>query len=41
MYRAVAATESNTGFMIFDRRVARRFSAWPNPVSTFPGVSYA
>ena len=27
--------------MIFDARVAKKFSAWPNPVSTFPGVAYA
>ena len=27
--------------MVFDHRVARKFSAWPNPVSTFPGVAYA
>lgn len=41
MARAVAVTAGNTGFMVFDERVARKFSAWPNPVSTFPGVAYA
>lgn len=41
MARAVAADDSNVGYMIFDETVARRFSAWPNPVSTFPGVAYA
>ncbi|KAE8764011.1 FAD-dependent oxidoreductase [Georgenia thermotolerans] len=41
MARAVAATEANTGYMIFDAKVAKKFSAWPNPVSTFPGVAYA
>lgn len=38
--RGVAA-DSNRGYMIFDEEVAQRFSAWPNPVSTFPGVAYA
>ena len=41
MARAAAADEENTAFMVFDDRVARKFSAWPNPVSTFPGVAYA
>lgn len=38
--RGVAAGE-NKGYMIFDQRLAEKFSAWPNPVSTFPGVAYA
>lgn len=38
--RGVAA-DSNKGYMVFDEALARRFSAWPNPVSTFPGVAYA
>lgn len=38
--RAVAAGE-NRSYMIFDQRLAEKFSAWPNPVSTFPGVAYA
>ncbi|MFP3462507.1 FAD-dependent oxidoreductase [Arthrobacter globiformis] len=41
MARATAADSNNTAYMIFDERVARKFSAWPNPVSTFPGVAYA
>ncbi|WAH97424.1 FAD-dependent oxidoreductase [Arthrobacter sp. MMS18-M83] len=41
MARAAAADEKNTAFMIFDERVAKKFSAWPHPVSTFPGVAYA
>jgi len=41
MARAVADTAANTGYMIFDAKVAKKFSAWPNPVSTFPGVAYA
>lgn len=41
MARATAADAKNTAYMIFDERVARKFSAWPNPVSTFPGVAYA
>jgi fumarate reductase flavoprotein subunit len=41
MARAVAAEPANAGYMIFDARVARTFSAWPHPVSTFPGVAYA
>lgn len=38
--RGVAA-DSNKGYMVFDEALAQRFSAWPNPVSTFPGVAYA
>jgi len=38
--RGVAAGD-NTGYMIFDAALAKKFSAWPNPVSTFPGVAYA
>ncbi|MGP6169961.1 FAD-dependent oxidoreductase [Microbacterium sp. A204] len=38
--RGVAA-DSNRGYMVFDEALAKRFSAWPNPVSTFPGVAYA
>lgn len=38
--RGVAARE-NSSYMIFDQRLAEEFSAWPNPVSTFPGVAYA
>lgn len=28
-------------FIVFDQRIAARFKAWPNYVSTAPGVSYA
>lgn len=28
-------------FIVFDQRIARKFSAWPNFVSTAPGISYA
>ncbi|MFJ6314441.1 FAD-dependent oxidoreductase [Pseudarthrobacter oxydans] len=35
--RAVAAGD-NTGYMIFDEALAKKFSAWPNPVSTFPAL---
>ncbi|GAA4686081.1 hypothetical protein GCM10025780_35820 [Frondihabitans cladoniiphilus] len=38
--RGVAA-DSNRGWMVFDETVAQRFSAWPHPVTTFPGVAYA
>lgn len=38
--RGIAAG-GNCGYMIFDQRLAEEFSAWPNPVSTFPGVAYA
>ena len=38
--RGVAAGE-NTAYAIFDKDLAKKFSTWPNPVSTFPGVAYA
>lgn len=38
--RGVAAGK-NTAYMIFDEALAKKFSTWPNPVSTFPGVAYA
>ncbi|MEU3274420.1 FAD-dependent oxidoreductase [Saccharomonospora sp. NPDC006951] len=41
MARAVASEKDNRAYLIFDETVASRFSAWPNPVSTFPGVAYA
>lgn len=41
MARALAAEPTGQAYMIFDARVAETFSAWPNPVSTFPGVAYA
>lgn len=41
MARSVAGNGANRAYMIFDQRVAAKFSAWPHPVSTFPGVAYA
>lgn len=41
MARAVAATGTNSAYMVFDAKIAEKFSAWPHPVSTFPGVAYA
>ncbi|TQL55541.1 FAD-dependent oxidoreductase [Subtercola boreus] len=38
--RGVAAG-ANRAYLIFDEPLAETFSAWPNPVSTFPGVAYA
>lgn len=38
--RGIAAG-SNKSFVVFDQTLAETFSAWPNPVSTFPGVAYA
>ncbi|GAA3861154.1 flavocytochrome c [Leifsonia kafniensis] len=38
--RGVAAG-TKSGYMVFDEALAKHFSAWPNPVSTFPGVAYA
>lgn len=38
--RGVAAG-GNRAYMVFDAALAQKFSAWPNPVSTFPGVAYA
>lgn len=39
--RAVAGGPGTSAYMLFDDEVARMFSAWPHPVSTFPGVAYA
>jgi fumarate reductase flavoprotein subunit len=39
--RAIAATPDNRGFILFDDRLAARYSAWPHFVSTAPGVAYA
>lgn len=38
--RGIAAG-GTPGYMIFDQQLAEKFSRWPNPVSTFPGVAYA
>ncbi|WP_137389902.1 FAD-dependent oxidoreductase [Rhodoligotrophos defluvii] len=39
--QAVAATVDNTAFILFDDRVAKAYTAWPNFLSTAPGVAYA
>lgn len=37
----LALDPGNKGFIIFDDTVARRFEAWPNFISTAPGIAYA
>ena len=39
--RHLALDQANKGYIIFDSKVARRFEAWPNFISTAPGVAYA
>jgi fumarate reductase flavoprotein subunit len=39
--RNLAMTAENMGYIVFDARLAKRFSAWPDFVSTAPGVAYA
>ncbi len=39
--RNLAMTEENKGYIVLDARLARKFEAWPNFVSTAPGVAYA
>ncbi|WP_342641048.1 FAD-dependent oxidoreductase [Rhodoligotrophos ferricapiens] len=39
--QAVAATDDNTAFIVFDDALAKAYTAWPNFVSTAPGVAYA
>jgi fumarate reductase flavoprotein subunit len=39
--RSLAAEAENRCYVFFDSRVADKFSRWPNPVSTFPGIAYA
>jgi fumarate reductase flavoprotein subunit len=38
---AIAKQENGEAFVVFDGAVAKRFSAWPNFVSTAPGIAYA
>jgi fumarate reductase flavoprotein subunit len=38
---AVAAQPDNVAYVVFDDAVARKFSAWPNFISTAPGIAYA
>lgn len=39
--RLLADQPGNAGFIVFDQDVGTRFSTWPHPLSTFPGVAYA
>jgi fumarate reductase flavoprotein subunit len=39
--RNLAMTAENKGYIVFDARLAKRFEAWPNFVSTAPGIAYA
>jgi succinate dehydrogenase/fumarate reductase flavoprotein subunit len=38
---ALAQQPEGAAFLLFDRRIAERFSRWPNFVSTAPGAGYA
>ena len=38
---AIAKQPSGEAFVVFDGAVAEKFSAWPNFVSTAPGITYA
>ncbi len=38
---ALAAREDQTGYILIDSDIAKAFDAWPNYVSTAPGVAYA
>jgi hypothetical protein len=38
---AIARQPGAEAFVVFDARIARLFSAWPNYVSTAPGIAYA
>jgi succinate dehydrogenase/fumarate reductase flavoprotein subunit len=38
---AIAGQKQGEAFVVFDDRIATIFSAWPNFVSTAPGVAYA
>ena len=38
---AVPNQPDKTAYILFDQRLATRFSAWPNFISTAPGVAYA
>jgi succinate dehydrogenase/fumarate reductase flavoprotein subunit len=39
--RNLALDPSNRGFIVFDAAIAKRFEAWPNFISTAPGIAYA
>ncbi len=38
---AIPAQPGKSAYILFDARLAARFSAWPNFVSTAPGIAYA
>jgi fumarate reductase flavoprotein subunit len=38
---AIPDQPGSVGYILLDQRIARQFSAWPNFVSTAPGVAYA
>ena len=37
----IAKQPANEAFIVFDTQVAEKFTAWPNYISTAPGVAYA
>ncbi len=39
--QAVARQPGNEAYIVFDDRIARLYSQWPNFISTAPGVAYA
>ena len=39
--RNLALDPNNKGFIVFDDTIAKRFDAWPNFISTAPGIAYA
>ena len=39
--RTLVDEPDNRCYIVFDSVVAERFSSWPNPISTFPGMAYA
>ena len=41
VHDAVAAAPKGQAYIVFDSNTAKRFTAWPNFVSTAPGVAYA
>lgn len=40
-YDALSATSDHRGYVLFDASIAEAFEAWPNYVSTAPGIAYA
>lgn len=39
--RAVPQQPDRLAYIVFDAKLARRFTAWPNFISTAPGIAYA